>query len=113
MHKNSGAAVVKSPHYNYKLVDLGTDGMSGKEAEALLDRARITVNKNSVSNDTRSMFATSGLRIGTPAATSRGLVESDFDRIGRLIARVIKEGEAAILKVSAAVAEITARYPLY
>ena len=95
------------------LVDLGPDGMSGKEVEALLDRAHITVNKNSVPNDTRSMFATSGLRIGVPAATTRGFMEADFDCIGRLIARVIKEGEAALPEVSAAVAELTARYPLY
>ncbi|MBQ3131376.1 MAG: serine hydroxymethyltransferase, partial [Clostridia bacterium] len=75
------------------LVDLGSDGMSGKEVEQLLDRAHITLNKNSVPNDTRSMFATSGLRIGTPAATTRGLKEDDFVRLGKLIARVIREGE--------------------
>ena len=95
------------------LVDLGPDGMSGKEVEAILDKAYITVNKNSVPNDTRSMFATSGLRIGTPAATSRGLKEDDFALVGRLIARVIKEGEAALPQVVPAVAGITARYPLY
>ena len=95
------------------LADLGPDGMSGKEVEALLDRANITLNKNSVPNDTRSMFATSGLRIGTPAATTRGLREDDFACLGRLIARVIRQGEAALPEVSAAVAEITARYPLY
>ena len=95
------------------LVDLGPDGMSGKEVENLLDKAHITLNKNSVPNDTRSMFATSGLRIGTPAATTRGLKEDDFALVGKLIARVIKEGEACLPQVSAAVAAITARYPLY
>ena len=95
------------------LVDLGPDGMSGKEVEQLLDRANITLNKNSVPNDTRSMFATSGLRIGTPAATTRGLREEDFARLGGLIARVIREGEAALPYVSAAVADMAARYPLY
>ena len=95
------------------LVDLGPDGMSGKEVEQLLDRAHITLNKNSVPNDTRSMFATSGLRIGTPAATTRGLREEDFARLGGLIARVIREGEAALPYVSAAVADMAARYPLY
>ena len=95
------------------LVDLGPDGMSGKEVEKLLDRAHITLNKNSVPNDTRSMFATSGLRIGTPAATSRGLKEEDFALIGRLIARVIREGEDCLPQVSAAVADIITRYPLY
>ena len=95
------------------LVDLGPDGMSGKEVEQLLDRAHITLNKNSVPNDTRSMFATSGLRIGTPAATTRGLKEDDFVRLGKLIARVIREGEACLPQVSAAVADIITRYPLY
>lgn len=95
------------------LVDLGPDGMSGKEVENLLDKAHITLNKNSVPNDTRSMFATSGLRIGTPAATTRGLKEDDFALVGKLIARVIKEGEACLPQVSAAVAAITAKYPLY
>ena len=95
------------------LVDLGPDGMSGKEVEQLLDRAHITLNKNSVPNDTRSMFATSGLRIGTPAATTRGLKEEDFGLLGRLIARVIREGEAALPYVSAAVADMATRYPLY
>ena len=95
------------------LVDLGPDGMSGKEVEKLLDKTHITLNKNSVPNDTRSMFATSGLRIGTPAATTRGLKEDDFALVGKLIARVIKEGEACLPQVSAAVADITAKYPLY
>lgn len=95
------------------LVDLGVDGMSGREAEELLDRAHITVNKNTVPNDTRSMRATSGLRIGTPAATSRGFDEKEFSLIGRLIARVIKEGEAALPEVCATVAELTAKHPLY
>ena len=89
---NEGIRLVSGGTDNHlMLVDLGPDGMSGKEVEKLLDRAHITLNKNSVPNDTRSMFATSGLRIGTPAATSRGLKEEDFALIGRLIARVIRE----------------------
>ena len=95
------------------LADLGPDGISGREAEELLDRANITVNKNSVPNDTRSLFVTSGLRMGTPAATTRGLTEEDFDIVGRLIARVIHEKEAALGDVRAAVAEMIAKYPLY
>lgn len=95
------------------LVDLGPDGISGRQAEELLDRAHITLNKNTVPNDTRSMRETSGLRIGTPAATTRGFNEEEFAYIGRLIARVIREGEAALPEVSAAVREMTARHPLY
>ena len=111
---NEGLRLVSGGTDNHlMLVDLGPDGMSGKEVEQLLDRAHITLNKNSVPNDTRSMFATSGLRIGTPAATSRGLKEEDFALIGRLIARVIREGEACLPQVSAAVADIITRYPLY
>ena len=111
---NEGIRLVSGGTDNHlMLVDLGPDGMSGKEVEQLLDRAHITLNKNSVPNDTRSMFATSGLRIGTPAATSRGLKEEDFALIGRLIARVIKEGEDCLPQVSAAVADIITRYPLY
>ena len=111
---NEGIRLVSGGTDNHlMLVDLGPDGMSGKEVEKLLDRAHITLNKNSVPNDTRSMFATSGLRIGTPAATSRGLKEEDFALIGRLIARVIREGEACLPQVSAAVADIITRYPLY
>ena len=111
---NEGLRLVSGGTDNHlMLVDLGPDGMSGKEVEQLLDRAHITLNKNSVPNDTRSMFATSGLRIGTPAATSRGLKEEDFALIGRLIVRVIREGEACLPQVSAAVADIITRYPLY
>jgi len=111
---NEGIRLVSGGTDNHlMLIDLGPDGMSGKEVEKLLDRANITANKNSVPNDTRSMFATSGLRIGTPAATTRGLKEDDFALIGRLIARVIKEGEACLPQVSAAVADIVAKYPLY
>ena len=111
---NEGIRLVSGGTDNHlMLVDLGPDGMSGKEVEQLLDRAHITLNKNSVPNDTRSMFATSGLRIGTPAATTRGLKEEDFGLLGRLIARVIREGEAALPYVSAAVADMATRYPLY
>jgi len=95
------------------LLDLGADGLTGKEVEHLLDEAHITVNKNTVPNETRSPFVTSGIRIGTPAATSRGLVEEDFVKVGKFIARIIKEGEAAVEPVKAGVAEITAKYPMY
>lgn len=95
------------------LVDLGTDGITGKELEKLLDRVNITANKNSVPNETRSPFITSGLRLGTPAATTRGLNEEDFTKVGALIAKMIKEGESAVEEVSKEVAEITKKYPLY
>ncbi len=94
------------------LVDLTPFGLTGKEVEKLLDRAHITVNKNTIPNDPKSPFVTSGLRLGTPAATSRGLKEDDFDKVAEAIAIVIKEGEAGIDKAQQIVAEITAKYPL-
>ena len=94
------------------LVDLTPFGLTGKEVEKLLDRAHITANKNTIPNDPKSPFVTSGLRLGTPAATTRGLKEDDFDKVAEAIAVVIKEGEAGIDKAQAIIAEITAKYPL-
>ena len=95
------------------LVDLGPDGLTGKEVEHLLDEAHITANKNTVPSETRSPFVTSGIRLGTPAATTRGLVEADFERIAGFFARIVREGEAAIPAVREGVAEITKKYPMY
>jgi len=95
------------------LLDLGSDGLTGKEVEQLLDRANITVNKNSVPNEKRKPAVTSGIRVGTPAATTRGLDEDDFAIVGRLIADIIKNGEEAVERVAAKVMEITDKYPLY
>jgi len=95
------------------LVDLGSDGLTGKEVETLLDEAHITANKNTVPNETRSPFVTSGIRLGTPAATSRGLNEEDFAKVGEYIAKIIHEGAAAVPFVSEKVAEITKKYPMY
>lgn len=95
------------------LLDLGPDGLTGKEVEHLLDQAHITANKNTVPSETRSPFVTSGIRLGTPAATTRGLVEADFENVASFIAKIVKEGEAAVPAVQAGVAEITKKYPMY
>ncbi len=95
------------------LMDLGPDGRTGKEVENLMDAAHITANKNTVPSETRSPFVTSGIRLGTSAATTRGLVEADFEMIATFIAKIVKEGEAAVPAVQAGVAEITKKYPLY
>ncbi len=95
------------------LVDLGAEGRTGKEVENLLDEAHITANKNTVPNETRSPFITSGIRLGTPAATSRGLVEEDFERIAEFFAQIVEKGEEAVPAVRAGVAEITKKYPMY
>ncbi len=95
------------------LIDLGPEGPTGKDVEKLLDQVHITANKNSVPNETRSPFVTSGIRLGTPAATSRGLTEKDFVKVGECIAKMIKQGEDAVEEVLAVVEEITKKYPLY
>ncbi len=95
------------------LMDLGSEGRTGKEVENLMDAAHITANKNTVPSETRSPFVTSGIRLGTSAATIRGLTEADFENIATFIARIVKEGEAAVPAVQAGVAEITKKYPLY
>ena len=94
------------------LLDLRKQGLTGKEVEKLLDMAHITANKNTVPNDPQSPFVTSGVRLGTPAATSRGLKAEDMDKVAEAIAYVVKEGEAGVSKARAIVDELTAKYPL-
>ncbi len=94
------------------LVDLTPYELTGKAVEKLLDEAHITANKNTIPNDPKSAFVTSGIRLGTPAATSRGLVAEDFDQVAEAIATVIREGEAGVPKARAIVDALTAKYPL-
>jgi len=97
------------------LLDLTGQGITGLEAETALGKAAITVNKNTIPNETKSPFVTSGLRIGTPAVTSRGMKEAEMREIGSYIARVVKDihNEAAIRDVHAKVAALAGRFPLY
>ena len=94
------------------LVDLTPFELTGKATEKLLDAAHITCNKNTIPNDPKSPFVTSGLRLGTPAVTSRGMNTEDMDKIAEAIAMLIKEGESAVDKARAIVDELTAKYPL-
>ncbi len=94
------------------LVDLTPFELTGKAVEKLMDEAHITANKNTIPNDPKSPFVTSGIRLGTPAATSRGLKEDDFDKVAEAIAMLIKEGESAIEPARAIVKELTDKYPL-
>ena len=87
--------------------------MTGKQLETWLEEANITVNKNTVPNETRSPFVTSGIRVGTPAVTTRGLKEEQMDMIARWIARIVREGESACPQVKAEVEALMANYPLY
>ncbi len=95
------------------LVDLRKEGMTGKELEALLDRAHITANKNTIPFETTSPFVTSGVRIGTPAITSRGMKEAEAAEIADLVTAVIRKKEDAVEEVSARVAALCARFPIY
>ena len=94
------------------LVDLTPYELTGKAMEKLLDAAHITCNKNTIPNDPKSPFVTSGLRLGTPAVTSRGMNTEDMDKIAEAIAMLNKEGESAIDKARVIVDELTAKYPL-
>ena len=95
------------------LLDFTGTEMTGKQMETLLEDANITVNKNTVPNETRSPFVTSGIRVGTPAATTRGLKEPEMEKIAAWIARILREGEAAVPEVKAQVEALMAHYPLY
>ncbi len=95
------------------LIKLVKNGVTGKELEHLLDECHITVNKNAIPNDPQKPFVTSGIRVGVPAATTRGMKEPEMKTIARLISKVIKKKEAVLEEVSAAVAELCGRFPLY
>ena len=95
------------------LLDFTGTEMTGKLMENLLEDANITVNKNTVPNETRSPFVTSGIRVGTPAATSRGLKEAEMEQVARWIAKVLREGETAVPAVKKEVEALMANYPLY
>ena len=95
------------------LIDLTSKGMTGKELEALLDKAHITANKNAIPFDTQKPFVTSGVRIGTPAVTSRGMKEDDMLVIADCIADLVDNKEEAVERCSKKVAELCKKYPIY
>jgi glycine hydroxymethyltransferase len=97
------------------LVDLRAKDITGKEAEDVLERAHITVNKNSIPNDPQKPFVTSGIRLGTPAMTTRGMKEFEAEAIANLIADVLEASrdDATIARVAAAVKALCAKFPVY
>ena len=95
------------------LLDLRSTGITGKELEKKLDEVYITANKNAIPNDPQSPFITSGVRLGTPAVTTRGMVPADMDIIAQCIHLTATDFEASKEKVRTMVAELCARYPLY
>jgi len=120
--QDAGLNIVSGGTDNHlMLVDLSPKDTTGKAAEKGLDRASITCNKNGIPNDTRSPFVTSGIRLGTPAGTTRGFSVAEFTQIGGLIAEVVEglrkngeEGDAQIeASVAARVSELCARFPIY
>lgn len=111
---NRGIKLVSGGTDNHlMLVDLTDRPMSGKKLETLLGQAHITLNKNTVPNEKRKPTVTSGVRIGTPAATSRGMVEKDMVEIADMIADVIEYGEDKVEDVKMRAIALCAKYPLY
>jgi len=112
--KNEGIKLVSDGTDNHlMLIDLRNTEVTGKELEAMLGEANITVNKNTIPFEERSPFVTSGIRVGTPALTSRGMKEDAMEIVGKLIARVIKEGESCLPQVKEQVIELCNKYELY
>ncbi len=110
---NRGIKIVSGGTDNHlMLVDLTNFGLTGKEVEARLDLAHITANKNTIPNDPQKPTVTSGIRLGTPAVTSRGMNTQDMDEVAQAIAMLIKEGEPAAEKALAITQALTAKYPL-
>lgn len=122
--KNAAAMADEFDKLGIKMVSGGTDnhlillnltdkGLTGKELEKMLDEVHITANKNAIPFDTQKPFVTSGLRVGTPAMTTRGMKEEEARTIARLIAKIIEEKEGAFEYVKAEVAKLCAAFPLY
>ncbi|HEY8389901.1 MAG TPA: serine hydroxymethyltransferase [Clostridia bacterium] len=95
------------------LIDLSKNNRTGKEVEKWLDRANITVNKNAIPNDKLSPMITSGIRVGTPSVTTRGMKENEMKLIGEFLAKIIIEGESAIDSVKEKVIKLCDNFPLY
>ena len=97
------------------LVDLRKSELTGKVAQEALDKARITVNKNAVPFDTRSPFVTSGIRLGTPAVTTRGMKEKEMEQIGDFIVRALNHvaDEQTLQTIAGEVGELCRKFPVY
>lgn len=110
---NRGVKIVSGGTDNHlMLVDLTPQNLTGKEVEAWMDEAHLTANKNTIPNDPQKPNVTSGIRLGTPSVTSRGMNTEDMDKIAEAIAEIVNKKEAGIPAARAIVAELTAKYPL-
>lgn len=111
--KKRGIRIVSGGTDNHlMLVDLAAMGKTGKEVELLLDSVNITANKNAIPNDPQSPFVTSGLRLGTPAVTARGMNTEDMDVIAEAIACMLQDAEKNKEKALGLVKSLTEKYPL-
>ena len=114
--KEEGFRIVSGGTDNHLiLVDVkGSIGITGKEAETILDKINITVNKNTIPYDTESPFKTSGIRLGSPAMTTRGLTEIDFKQVGKIISKALKnkDNEEILNDLQKEVLDLTSKYPL-
>lgn len=112
--KKNGIRLVSEGTDNHlMLLDLRNTGVTGKDLESMLDKVHITVNKNTIPFETASPFVTSGIRVGTPAVTTRGMKEKDCEQIADLISRVVREKESCFKDVLAEVTALCARFPIY
>ena len=115
--KEEGFPIISNGTENHLLlVDVKTPlGITGKDAQNILDKVNITCNKNTIPNETESPFKTSGIRLGTPAMTTRGFKEQEFETVGHLIAKTLKnfENEEELEHIKEEVKVLTKRYPLY
>lgn len=125
--KNIQALAKTLSEEGFKIISGGTDnhlilvevkstfGLTGKEAETILDKIHITVNKNTIPNETESPFKTSGIRLGSPAMTTRGLKEKEFEMIGHIIAKALRNynDEKVLKELEATVLDLTSKYPIY
>ncbi len=114
---NEGFRIISGGTDNHLiLVDVKSGcGLTGKDAQNLLDRIHITTNKNTIPGDTESPMVTSGLRLGSPAMTTRGFTESDFEQVGHIIATALKnsDNEEILENLEKEVLELTSKYPLW
>ncbi len=114
LQKNGLRVVSGGTDTHLMLVDLREfDDITGLQVQVLLDKANITANKNAIPFDTRNKLQTSGMRFGTPAVTTRGMKEPEMEIIGNMIARIVKEREAAVSEVKQQVLELCKKFPLY
>ncbi len=109
-----GLSIVSGGTDNHlMLLNLEPQGLTGKEVEALLDEAHITANKNTIPNDPQSPFVTSGIRLGTPAVTTRGFNTADCDEVARAISLIVLGGKEKVSEARAIVKTLTDKYPLF